>query len=100
MIVLLALLTLCGADPIVSTKAVTIRDMSFQPAEIEVRVGDAVTWTNRDDRDHTVVAADGLFNSNNLSSGATFTFRFDKPGTFAYACSYHPRMRGRVRVVE
>lgn len=99
MLFLLPLMVLCSADPIVSTRTVTIRDMSFQPAEIEVRVGDSVTWTNRDDRDHTVVA-DGLFNSNNLSSGATFTFRFNKPGSFAYACSYHPRMRGRVNVVE
>jgi plastocyanin len=97
----LSLLILCGGDARRTGKqSVAIKDMSFQPPEIEVRVGETVTWTNTDDRDHSVVAADGSFNSNNLSTGARFSYRFSKAGKYAYSCSYHPRMKGTVSVLE
>jgi plastocyanin len=81
-------------------KAVTIRDMSFQPAVIQVHVGEVVTWANNDDRDHSIVAADGSFSSGNLGAGARFSFQFNNPGQFTYSCAYHPRMKGTVIVVE
>jgi plastocyanin len=33
-----------------------------------------------------------------LSSGATFEFTFDEPGTYPYFCSIHPSMTGTVEV--
>ena len=81
-------------------KAVSIKGMKFEPASLEVAVGDSVRWSNGDDRDHTVAAADGSFKSGNLRSGDTFEHKFTKPGKFAYACSYHPRMKGTVVVKE
>lgn len=77
---------------------VTIDDMKFTPASVQVNVGDTVEWTNKDVRDHTVVARDGSFNSGNLSKGETFRYTFKKTGTFPYACSLHPRMKGAITV--
>lgn len=77
---------------------VAISQMKFDPAQIEVAAGDKVVWTNQDDRDHTVVAADGSFKSGNLSKGDTFEHTFKKAGKFSYACSYHPRMKAVVVV--
>lgn len=90
--------TAAAASP--ARQTVSIKAMNFNPPTLTVKVGDTVRWTNDDDRDHTVVAADGSFKSGNLRSGERFEHRFDKAGRFAYACSYHPRMKGIVIVSE
>ena len=56
--------------------------------------------TRDDNRDHSVVAGDGSFKSDNLRSGESFTFKFEKAGKFAYGCGYHPRMKGNIAVIE
>ena len=83
------------------TPAVSIKNMQFTPATLTIKVGQTVTWTNDDDRDHTVVSADGgkTFKSDNLSRKETFKHKFDKKGKYPYACAYHPRMKGTI-VVE
>jgi plastocyanin len=81
-------------------QAVTIDNMQFSPSMVSIKIGDTVTWTNNDDRDHTVVAADGSFKSENLRPGASYSYQFTKSGKFAYACSYHPRMKGMVSVAD
>jgi plastocyanin len=77
---------------------VTIKGMKFTPGSVTIKAGQSVTWTNNDQRDHTVVADDGSFNSGNLGPGASFTHKFAKSGKFKYACALHPRMKGVVEV--
>lgn len=79
---------------------VSIKDMSYNPATVDVKVGDTVVWQNDDDRDHTVVARDGTFRSENIRAGSSYSFKFTKAGKFAYSCAYHPRMKGTVNVSE
>lgn len=81
-----------------SITTVRIRDMQFQPSTVHVKVGDSVTWTNGDDRDHRVSATDRSFDSGNLKQNSSFTHRFTKAGNYDYTCTYHPRMRGSVQV--
>jgi plastocyanin len=80
--------------------SVSIKDMRFDPGNLTVKVGDTVTWTNNDDRDHTVVARDGSFNSDNIRPGRSYSYQFTKAGKCSYSCSYHPRMKGTVTVSE
>jgi plastocyanin len=61
--------------------------------------GSALTWTNKQGIEHTVVSNDGKFGSNVLGPNDTFSFTFKIPGTYSYHCSIHPIMRGKV-VVE
>jgi plastocyanin len=79
-------------------RTVSIKGMHYSPEKLEIKVGDTVTWTNLDDRDHTVVASDGSFKSGNLGRGESFSFKFKKPGTYTYACKYHPRMKATIVV--
>ncbi len=44
-----------------------------------------------------VIARDFMFAPLNVAI-SDFTFRFDKPGTYHYACSIHPRMVGTITV--
>jgi plastocyanin len=78
--------------------AVKIDNFSFGPQEITVAAGTKVTWTNRDDIPHTVVSTSDLFKSKALDTDDQFSFTFNKPGTYEYFCSIHPKMTGRVVV--
>jgi plastocyanin len=86
-----------------ATSAVEIRVFSFKPSPIEVRRGETVTWSQRDNTMHTVTSGapgspDGRFRSDPLGEGETFSFTFESAGSFAYFCSIHDSMRGEVRV--
>jgi plastocyanin len=78
---------------------VMAKDFMFAPTSLTVRAGSTVTWTNKDDEPHTVVSVTGLFRSGALDTDESFSFRFEKPGTYRYTCSIHPRMVGTI-VVE
>jgi plastocyanin len=77
---------------------VKIDNFSFGPAAITVAAGTTVTWTNRDDIPHTVVADDKTFKSKVLDTDEKFSYTFSKPGTYPYFCSVHPKMTGKVVV--
>jgi len=76
---------------------VTIDNFTFTPAELSLKVGDTVTWTNHDDIPHTVVSA-GKFRSKTLDTDDSFTFTFSSAGDYRYFCSLHPHMTGMIKV--
>ncbi len=76
---------------------VHIDNFTFEPAQLTVKVGTTVTWTNRDDIPHTVVSA-GKFRSKTMDTDGTFSFTFTSPGDYKYFCSLHPHMTGMVKV--
>ena len=77
-------------------QAVSIANFAFSPADVSVKVGDSVTWTNNDTVPHTVTFAS--FASQELAPGATYTHKFDTAGSFDYKCSIHPNMTAKVTV--
>ena len=77
---------------------VAMKSFAFDPASVSIKVGESVTWTNNDSATHTVVADNGEFKSSDIAKGATFTFKFDKAGTYPYHCGIHPSMTGTVVV--
>jgi amicyanin len=84
------------------TASVTMRNSTFQPAEITVSAGTTVTWTNEDAVPHTVTSGTrdnptGSFDAS-VASGGTFSFTFEDPGTYEYHCTIHPGMDGVVIV--
>ena len=73
---------------------VTIRDLAFTPKVVNVHIGTTVVWTNEDDVAHTVTS--GMTVDDNrwassplLSSGKSFSVRFDTAGRFPYFCKPH-----------
>ena len=77
---------------------VSIADFAFQPDGVTVDAGTEVTWSNDDPAPHTVTSLDEAFDSDILDPGATFSFKFDKAGVYAYRCNVHPDMKGKVTV--
>ena len=76
---------------------VSIDNFTFSPAAITVKVGDTVTWTNRDDIPHVIVSA-GKFRSKALDTDNSFSFTFTAAGDYPYFCSLHPHMTGTIKV--
>ncbi len=81
------------------TAAVAIDNFTFNPQRITVQAGSTVTWTNKDDIPHAVVASDRAFRSKVLDTDDSYAFTFTTPGIYEYFCSLHPHMTGTV-VVE
>ncbi len=79
---------------------ITIESNSFKPDSLTIKVGDTVTWINKDSYDHTVKSKTGEFDSGNLTNGAKFSFTFDKEGTYDYFCSIHTFMTGQIIVTK
>ena len=76
---------------------ITIDNFTFAPAQLTVKVGTTVTWTNHDDIPHTVVSA-GKFRSKTLDTDDSFSFTFTAAGDYKYFCSLHPHMTGMIKV--
>ena len=76
---------------------ITIDNFTFTPAELTVKVGTTVTWTNHDDIPHTIVSA-GKFRSKALDTDNSFSFTFTAAGDYKYFCSLHPHMTGTIKV--
>ena len=90
-----------AADVSASGGAVDITKSRFGPLEIDVAIGDTVTFTNSDPFAHTVTSKDAAaqqFDSGNLGENETFQVEFAAAGTYAYFCEIHPTMRATVVV--
>jgi plastocyanin len=77
---------------------IVVRDFMFNPTPLTVKAGSTVTWTNMDDEPHTAVSDTGVFKSGGMDTNESFSFKFDKPGTYHYTCTIHPRMVGTIAV--
>lgn len=95
---------------------VSLIKFAFDPDPLQIKAGETVTWTNKDDILHTVTsgqpqeqgvpgvsankdsAPDGLFDQP-LELDDTFSFTFEEAGEITYFCNIHPGMTGSI-VVE
>jgi plastocyanin len=77
---------------------IKVDNFTFGPATLTVPVNSTVTWVNKDDIPHVIASNDGLFKSKALDTNDKYSFTFSKPGTYAYYCSIHPKMQGKVVV--
>jgi plastocyanin len=95
-------LTLAGPSPLMAAddaSTIVVKSFMFTPVTTQVKAGTKVTWTNKDEEPHTIASDNGSFRSSAIDTDESFSYKFDKPGTYHYTCSIHPRMVGTI-VVE
>ena len=88
---------------VAATMEVTVKDFVFSPDAIRVKSGATVTWTNKDDFDHSVQIDSLDFDGPKfgpVTQPATFSHQFSKPGTYKYICGVHNSMTGTVIVTS
>lgn len=92
--------------------ASTLADKAFSPNPLNAKVGDTVTWTNKDTVFHTVTSGTGPSDTTHgkefdsglsgptalTTQGKTFSHKFMTAGEFPYFCQLHPTMVGKVVV--
>ena len=92
--------------------ASTLADKAFAPNPLNAKVGDTVTWTNKDTIFHTVTSGTGPSDTTHgkefdsglsgptalTTQGKTFSHKFMTAGEFPYFCQLHPTMVGKVVV--
>ena len=93
----------------------TPAEVWYDPSAITVISGDTITWYNDDREAHTVTSGDspgrfgwmdnkdfgtpdGVFDSERFMPGESWSYTFEKSGTFSYFCTIHPWMEGIVIV--
>jgi amicyanin len=86
---------------------VGMQNVQFDPADVTIKAGETVTWTNDEGVPHDVEKTSGpggTFSSGpegGMMEGDTFSHTFDQPGTYEYVCRVHaPGMAGTVEVTE
>ncbi|MDZ4730142.1 MAG: plastocyanin/azurin family copper-binding protein [Xanthomonadales bacterium] len=93
-----------SSDPTGPVFESPIKSLKFIPQEIDITAGTTVIWTNEDVVPHTVThkvkLEDQLFASPMLLPGQTFTYTFEKPGTYPVYCLPHSFMTQKVVVSE
>jgi plastocyanin len=78
---------------------VTLRENTFEPAELVIAPGETVRWTNRGAVAHSTTADNDSFDATMLPT-EDFDATFDRPGRYPYHCTFHrdQGMRGVVIV--
>lgn len=79
--------------------------LTFIPKMKTIKVGTKITWVNKETAMHTVIsgapgAKTGLFESETLGKGETFSFTFKEPGIIKYYCGTHEDMMTAVLIVK
>jgi nitrite reductase (NO-forming) len=88
--------------------ATTLNDKAYSPNPLSIKVGNTVTWINKDNTIHTVTSgkpnspeAGQLFDSGLTSlimPSKSFSHKFTNTGEFSYFCKLHPDMVGTIKV--
>lgn len=84
-----------GSD---TSGALTISEegLAFSPDTLEVKVGDSVTFTNKESVPHNV-NIDGA-DLGEQAQGQSVTWTASKAGAFPFTCTIHPSMTGEITV--
>lgn len=81
-----------------ATKTINIFGSGFSPKSTTITEGDTVTWVNKDNTTHQVLAGKGQFVSPILRKNQKYSFTFNAAGTYTYKDELHPKLTGSIKV--
>ncbi|MFA6112675.1 MAG: cupredoxin domain-containing protein [Sphingomonas sp.] len=93
----LALAGTAPAAPAAQSYTITMANMSYGRIPTGLKVGDTITWVNRDTVLHTATARDHSFDLR-IAPGKSAKLTLQKPGNIAFFCTLHVAMRGTLIV--
>ncbi len=87
----------------VTRAVVNIQSFAFQPASLNVQVGDTVVWANHDGVTHTATSGtsptpDGVWDTGFIGPSGSAAVAMTASGTHSYFCQIHTFMTGTVTV--
>lgn len=75
---------------------VEIKDFGYHPKSLTIRLGDTVTWTNRDIAPHTATATDKSWDTGTIKRNDTFKIKVTHDHSGEYFCRHHPAMKAEL----
>jgi plastocyanin len=81
-----------------ATKTINIYGSTFSPKSTTITQGDTVTWVNKDNTTHQILADKGQFVSPILKTNQSYSFTFNASGTYTYKDELHPKLTGTIVV--
>ena len=75
---------------------VSVKGLTFNPANLNAKAGETVTWRFEDRAVAHNVVGEGFKSA--LKRSGTFSHTFDEAGSYPYRCTVHPGMKGTVVV--
>ncbi len=79
------------------TASVDIVNFAYRPATLTIGAGSKVVFANTSSRAHTATRK-GSFTTGRIKAGKSASISFSRRGTFAYHCTIHPFMKGKILV--
>ena len=79
-----------------ASTVIAIENMRFVPAELTVKRGSRIVWSNKDLVPHTVTS--NAFDSHSIQANASWSYVANEPGDYTYVCAFHPTMKARLIV--
>jgi plastocyanin len=90
-------LAVAGQAAAQTEHSAVMSSMSYGKIPSGLKVGDTITWVNKDSVPHTVTARDHSFDLR-VAPGQTVKMTLQKAGVFPFFCTYHTMMRGTLVV--
>lgn len=91
----------CGGEQAAAAAerhVVEMRSFAFEPAQVEVSVGDTIVWENADAVPHTATSASGTWDSGSIAAEGGWEMVATREMAGDYLCTFHPTMTGTIVV--
>lgn len=72
----------------------------LKPITVSKWVNSTIKWINFDNKQHTIVSIDGLFQPKQISPKSAFSFTFEDEGNFEYYLEANPQLLGNIAVTS
>ncbi|MFH2105859.1 MAG: cupredoxin domain-containing protein [Candidatus Micrarchaeota archaeon] len=82
------------------TYQVAVKDYAYEPAEITIKTGDTITWTNKAQYPRSATDGTASFSTGTIAVGKTSSITFNKVGSYEYYSANYPNMKGKIIVEE
>ena len=89
----------CGPKSRFHRRSVSLRNLAFSPASIQVTPGATVQFTNNDGIEHNITFSNSSVSDPiDFSTGSRSVVMPTTTGTYAYHCTIHAGMAGTIAV--
>ncbi len=88
----------CAESATAGEVSVAIKDFVFNPADIQAKIGQTVTFTNGDSAPHSATLDDKSCTTPTILKGAADGLVFNAAGIYPFHCKVHPVMTGTITI--
>jgi plastocyanin len=76
---------------------ITMENLVFSPANVSAKVGDTISWVNKDVFVHSATARNGDWDVT-IPAKKTVPLVLSKSGQIEYYCRFHPNMKAIISI--